>query len=47
MKTSSINSTLNSDLISSGITFRTKSYIVVFLGSSSLSCNREKTANTV
>ena len=42
--TSSINSTLNSDLRSSGITFKTKSYIVVFFGNSSLSCNNEKTA---
>ena len=43
-KTSSINSTLNSDLISAGITLRTKSYMVVFLGNSFLSCNNEKTA---
>ena len=44
-KTSSINSTVNSDLISAGITLRTKSYKIVFLGNSSLSSNNEKTAN--
>ena len=42
--TSSINSALRSDLRFSGITFRTKSYIVVFGGSFSCSCSNENTA---
>ena len=44
MNTSSISSGLSSDLISFGITFSTKSYIVVFGGRLSLSWSKENTA---